>query len=68
MPESMPKDGTTPLIVAAQQRNNDFVSLLIEQNANVNLAGNSQFTALHYASTNGFTKIVESLLMAGAEG
>ena len=60
-------DGETPLILAAREGRNDMTALLIENGADVNLTDNLQFSALHYATENGFTEIVEQLLMAGAE-
>ena len=45
-----------------------MVAFLIENGADVNLVSNSQRSALYYATENGFTEIVEQLLMAGAEG
>lgn len=56
----------TPLIIAASRGNNDFVALLIENEADVNAVDNSQQSALYYASESGFTEIVEMLIMAGA--
>lgn len=60
--------GETPLILAAREGNNEFVSLLVEHGANVNLADNLQHTALYYASERGYNEITEILLTAGAEG
>ncbi len=60
-------DGETPLILAAREGRNDMTALLIENGADVNLTDNLQFSALHYATENDFTEIVEQLLMAGAE-
>ena len=54
--------------MAAQEGNNDFVALLVEYHADVNLADNLQHTALYYASERGYNEIVETLLIAGAEG
>ena len=42
--------------------------LLVECNAEVNVADNLQHTALYYAGERGFVEIVELLLVAGAEG
>ena len=61
-------NGETPLILAAREGNNEFVSLLVEHGANVNLADNLQHTALYYASERGYNEITEILLTAGAEG
>lgn len=61
-------DGETPLILAACEGHNDMTALLIENGADVNLTDNLQHSALYYATENGFTEIVEQLLMAGAEG
>ena len=62
------ENGETPLIIAARDGNNEFVSLLCEFHADVNMADNLQHTALYYASERGYNEIVEILLMAGAEG
>ena len=62
------ENGETALIVAAMCGQNDFSAMLIENNANVNLADNEQQTALSYASERGFTEIVEQLIAAGTEG
>ena len=60
--------GETPLILAAREGNNEFVSLLVEHQANVNLAVYLQLTALYYASERGYNEITEILLAAEAEG
>ena len=62
------QQGKTPLLLAAREGQNDMVAFLIENGADVNLVSNSQRSALYYATENGFTEIVEQLLMAGAEG
>ena len=54
--------------MAAREGNADFVELLIEAGADVNMADNLQHTALHYAAERGYNQIVEMLLAAGAEG
>ena len=46
---------------------NDFVKLLVENGANVNLVDNLQNSPLFYGSEKGYTEIVEILLLAGAE-
>lgn len=46
----------------------NFVALLVEHQANVNQADNSQRTALYYAGEHGYNEITEILLAAGAEG
>ena len=60
--------GSTPLILAARNGRNDFVSLLLESGADPDAADNDGRTAMHYASESGFTEIVEMLLTAGAKG
>ena len=62
------ENGDTPLIVAAREGNHEFVSLLVEYRADVNLANNLRHTALHYAVERGYNEIVETLLVTGAEG
>ncbi len=68
MPATARKDFLKRSSVAAREGNNDFVSLLVEHGANVNLADNLQHTALYYASERGYNEITEILLTAGAEG
>lgn len=50
------------------QNQSEVVEALLTGGADVNLVNNSQHSALYYATENGFTEIVEQLLMAGAEG
>lgn len=57
-----------PYLFAAREGENDMTALLIENGADVNLTDNMQHSALHYATENGYTEIVEQLLVAGAEG
>ena len=59
--------GETALLIAAMEGYNDFVKLLVENGANVNLVDNLQNSPLFYASEKGYTEIVEILLLAGAE-
>lgn len=61
-------NGETPLIVASRQGHNEFVALLTEHHADVNIADNLQHTALYYAGERGYNEIVEMLLENGAEG
>ena len=60
-------NGETPLILAAKEGHNDFVSVLLEFHANVSISDNLQHTALYYAGERGFNEIVEKLLENGAE-
>ena len=62
------ENGETPLILAAREGNNEFVALLVEHGADVNLADNLQQTALYYAGERSYNEITEILLTAGAEG
>ena len=57
-----------PLHEACYQNQSEVVEALLTGGADVNLVNNSQHSALYYATENGFTEIVEQLLMAGAEG
>ena len=61
-------NGETPLILAAREGNNEFVTLLVEHGENVKLADKLQHTALYYDSERGYNEITEILLTAGAEG
>ena len=60
-------DGETPLILAARNARNDFTAMLIEKEADVNAVDNDQHSSPYYASEEGYTEIVEQLLIAGAE-
>ncbi|MFV0393287.1 MAG: ankyrin repeat domain-containing protein [Coprobacillaceae bacterium] len=59
--------GVTPLIIACQKGYNEISRWLIEKEVNVNAIDEIGYSTLHYASENGFTDIVEQLIMAGAE-
>lgn len=69
-PEAQAKIATdnTTLHQACCQNQSEVVEALLTGGADVNLVNNSQHSALYYATENGFTEIVEQLLMAGAEG
>lgn len=59
--------GLTPLILAARKGRNDFTAMLIEMGAEANDVDNDQHSALYYASEEGYTEIVEQLLVAKAD-
>ena len=54
--------GETALLIAAMEGYNDFVKLLVENGANVNIVDNSQNSPLFYASEKGYTEIVENFI------
>ena len=58
--------GETALLIAAMEGYNDFVKLLVENGANVNIVDSLENSPLFYASEKGYTEIVEILLHAGA--
>ena len=58
--------GETALLIATMEGYNDFVKLLVENGANVNIVDSSENSPLFYASEKGYTEIVEILLHAGA--
>ena len=69
-PEAQAKIATGGMTLhqACCQNQSEVVEALLTGGADVNLVNNSQHSALYYATENGFTEIVEQLLMAGAEG
>jgi len=61
------KIGVTPLFVAAERGHSDVVSLLIEHNATPHARNWNGVTALGVAAMAGKIKIVQELLITGAE-
>lgn len=61
------KKDWSPLMAAVLTHNIDLVTELIKHNANVNLTGIHNWTALHFASRENQPKIVEVLLKSGAD-
>ena len=59
--------GLTPLHYACQKGARDIVKLLIENNADVNMASNTSVTPLHLAARLGNQEIIQSLIDAGAD-
>lgn len=55
-------NGCTPLLIAANNRREDVFELLIELGANIECCDENQWTALHYSSRNGWSRIVRSLV------
>lgn len=63
--EARNADGLTPLLVAAENRSDDAVAVLIKMGANINAAATtSKKTALHYAAKNSDTDTLKTLLRA----
>jgi len=60
-------NGSTPLIVAAEEGRYDVVEFLIESGANLNARNDLNYTALHHAAFHGHKSIVELLLKNGAD-
>jgi ankyrin repeat protein len=59
-------DGTTPLLIAAQNGHKEIVEALLNARAPVDQAGSSGITPLWIAAQNGHKEIVEALLNARA--
>lgn len=61
------QQGFTPLHYACKKGARDIVKLLIENNADVNMASNTSVTPLHFAASLGNQEIIQCLLDAGAD-
>ena len=59
--------GFTPLHYACKKGARDIVRLLIDNQADVNLASNTSVTPLYFAATAGNQEIIQCLLDAGAD-
>ena len=59
--------GFTPLHYACKKGARDIVRLLIDNQADVNLASNASVTPLHFAAAVGNQEIIQCLLDAGAD-
>lgn len=64
---SVDGNGNTALTLAAANGHSDVVKMLIDSNANVNLASKSGNTPLHHAAANGHTSIISQLQAGGAD-
>jgi ankyrin repeat protein len=62
-----PKDGITPLIMAAIRERKDVVFELLFNGANVNMVDKLNRTALYYATFGGSSDIIEILIDFGAD-
>lgn len=60
------EDGWSPLMIAASSNNIEKSSILIQNNANLNIQNSFGNTALHYAVSKNYTPIVKLLIDAGA--
>ncbi len=60
--EAQDNEGDTPLIIAIKTGGLEFVSLLLENNANVNIINSQGQTAIWWAAKNGDVKIAERLI------
>ncbi|CAH0044263.1 unnamed protein product [Clonostachys solani] len=61
------RDGLTPLLYAAQNRDLDITQQLIKAGAEVNVRDRDGLTPLLYAAQNGDSNILEQLIKAGAK-
>jgi ankyrin repeat protein len=73
MDQNIPVDfrfgnGSTPLIVSAEEGRLDVVEFLVDSGANLNARNDLNYTALHVAAFHGHHSIVELLLRNGADG
>lgn len=59
--------GKTPLMVACHSNRTDIVELLLSKDADTNMRGKNQDTALGIACQNGAVKIIKMLLESGAD-
>ena len=60
-------NGFTPLHHACRKGARDIVKLLLENNADANMASNTSITPLHFAAQLGNQEIIQLLLDAGAD-
>ena len=60
-------NGFTPLHHACKKGARDIVKLLLENNADANMASNASITPLHFAARLGNQEIIQCLLDAGAD-
>ena len=60
-------NGSTPLIVAAEEGRQEVVDFLLDSGANPNARNDLNYTALHWAAFRGQLGIVELLLKNGAD-
>lgn len=61
------KEGYTPLMIAAQEKNLKMAELLVEVGAKMDLRNRFRETAIMLASYQGFTEMVKLLYIRGAE-
>lgn len=60
-------DGSTPLMLAAQEGRSEIVRILLESGANVKMSAEQGFTCLHIAAEQGHFQVVVDLVNFGAE-
>ena len=60
-------NGSTPLIVAAEEGRLDVVEFLVDSGANLNARNDHNYTALHWAAYHGHQDIVEFLIKNKAD-
>ncbi|XP_033745508.1 cortactin-binding protein 2-like [Pecten maximus] len=60
------KDGTTPLLCAAESGHQECVSILLDQGANPNASRDNKYSPLHAAAAHGHRMCVQVLLERGA--
>ena len=60
-------DGSTPLMMAVQDKDPEIVSMFLKAGANPKVVDRNGFTALSWASMSGFDQVASELIKAGAE-
>lgn len=65
--DNMTRDGSTPILLAAENRHTETIEILLMHGANINQRGKLQLTPLLLASDAGDFHLIQLLLSAGAD-